>query len=96
VTAFGKLEDVFTVGNTGPENDNAMDPTTRSVCGTPCYMAPEMLSGFAYGYEVDWWSFGIMVYAMLEGEVYPSPFHSVNYIHDFLSGALDARRHQNP
>lgn len=35
--------------------------STKSLCGSPEYMAPEMLSGGAYSYTVDWWALGILV-----------------------------------
>ncbi|XP_066526781.1 protein kinase C, delta b isoform X2 [Hoplias malabaricus] len=40
-------------------------------CGTPDYIAPEILLGQRYSFSVDWWSFGVLVYEMLIGQ---SPF----------------------
>lgn len=40
-------------------------------CGTPDYIAPEILVGQKYTFSVDWWSFGVLVYEMLIGQ---SPF----------------------
>uniref|UniRef100_A0A665UDZ8 Protein kinase C n=1 Tax=Echeneis naucrates TaxID=173247 RepID=A0A665UDZ8_ECHNA len=40
-------------------------------CGTPDYIAPEILHGQKYTFSVDWWSFGVLVYEMLIGQ---SPF----------------------
>jgi len=40
-------------------------------CGTPPYIAPEMLNGLPYGGSVDWWALGILLYQMLAGK---SPF----------------------
>uniref|UniRef100_A0AAR2LMR2 Protein kinase C n=1 Tax=Pygocentrus nattereri TaxID=42514 RepID=A0AAR2LMR2_PYGNA len=40
-------------------------------CGTPDYIAPEILLGQRYTFSVDWWSFGVLVYEMLIGQ---SPF----------------------
>ncbi|XP_047439653.1 protein kinase C delta type-like [Mugil cephalus] len=40
-------------------------------CGTPDYIAPEILMGQKYTFSVDWWSFGVLVYEMLIGQ---SPF----------------------
>lgn len=38
-------------------------------CGTAEYLAPEVLLGEPYSYEVDSWSLGTMLYEMLSGLV---------------------------
>ena len=35
---------------------------TNTVCGTPHYMAPEIISGKGYSYSVDYWSFGVTLF----------------------------------
>ena len=39
----------------------------KSICGTPEYLAPEMLNKEGYGKAVDWWMFGSILYEMLTG-----------------------------
>lgn len=42
-------------------------------CGTPGYMAPEIIEGQLYSYEVDVWALGIFMYQMIVGR---QPFES--------------------
>lgn len=39
--------------------------TTSTFCGTPEFMAPEIVAGKAYDRSVDWWAFGVLLFQML-------------------------------
>ena len=50
-----------------------MKGRTWTMCGTPEYIAPEIVLSKGYGRSCDWWSFGILIFEMTAG--YP-PFHA--------------------
>jgi serine/threonine protein kinase len=59
-----KLSDFGLAWFMGPDN------LVTTPCGSPCYASPECLSGVAYdGKATDMWSMGVIVFAMLTGQL---------------------------
>ena len=46
-----------------------------TLCGTSEYIPPEVINGYKYSFNFDWWGFGILIYELLYG--YP-PFRNEN------------------
>ena len=65
-----KLVD-FGLSNTFQKNE-----LLKTACGSPCYAAPEMISGKRYnGTKTDVWSSGVVLFALLAGYL---PFEDPN------------------
>merc|ERR1712036_95427 len=57
LTDFGLAKNIFTE----PEKKS------HTFCGTPEYLAPEVVEGKGHSYGVDWWAVGVLLYELVVG-----------------------------
>uniref|UniRef100_A0AAR2IND8 non-specific serine/threonine protein kinase n=1 Tax=Pygocentrus nattereri TaxID=42514 RepID=A0AAR2IND8_PYGNA len=65
ITDFGLCKEGITEG-----------ATMKTFCGTPEYLAPEVLEDNDYGRAVDWWGLGVVMYEMMCGRL---PFYNQDH-----------------
>lgn len=82
ITDFGFAKEVSTV--------------TWTLCGTPDYIAPEVITTKPYNKSVDWWSLGVLIFEMLAGY---TPFYDTTPMKTYekiLSGKIHFPNFMHP
>ena len=88
-----KLENVFINKNgyikvADFELAKVVQDRTYTICGTPEYLAPEIILNKGHGLSVDWWAFGVLLYEMICGIDPFSDDDTVKIYENILKGKI--------
>lgn len=68
-----KIGDFGLAKRLGIGRESGLQSEANTLCGTPNYISPEIISRKPYGFEADIWSFGVILYSLLVGN---APFET--------------------
>ena len=80
------VEDQIKLADFGLATPHQRDGGLRTICGSPIYMAPELLRGSRYTDSADLWSFGMLLYGLLYDQL---PGQSCSNVADVKKAVLE-------